>query len=66
MKQHHMNEATVATLIEKLNQMPKDLPVLVRPKYHGDLEWWDETPVILTGVNEMHPDGKPKNVTLLV
>jgi len=57
---------TVKQLIAKLKTMPQDLPVYVRPKYHGDLAWSDDAAVMLNGVSEMHPDGKPKNVTLLV
>jgi hypothetical protein len=58
--------ATVAQLIAKLKTMQQDLPVYVRPKYKGFLAWCDDAAVILNGVNEMHPEGEPKNVTLLV
>ncbi len=46
--------------------MPQNLPVFIRAKYHGNLEGWEDVEVCIEGVNEMRPDGKPKNVTLLV
>lgn len=58
--------ATVSQLIAKLSDMPQDAPVYVRPKYHGDLAWYEDAAVVLDGISEMHPNGKPKNVTLLV
>jgi hypothetical protein len=58
--------ATVRQLIKKLETMPQDFPVYVRPKYHGDLAWCASVSVKLYGVSEMHPRGKSKNVTLLV
>lgn len=56
-------QATVATLIESLQKFPPDLPVLVRPKYHGTLDWSDSVPVIIPGIALMED---PDNVTLLV
>lgn len=61
-----MKTNTVAELIAKLQTMPQNLPVFVRPKYHGTMEWSDDVPVLVTGVAEMHPKDGPKNVTLLV
>lgn len=58
--------STVRELIEKLRAMPQDMPVYVRPKYHGSLDWYEDAPVHVNGVAEMHPKGEPKNVTLLV
>ncbi len=59
------NTATVAELIEKLQTLPQDAPVIVRTKYTGNDE---EYAVKTAGVAEMHPNGKAKHayVALLV
>jgi hypothetical protein len=57
--------AKVKDIIEALQKLPSDFPCYFRPKYHGDVNWCDDVPVKLNGICEMHPDGKPKNVTFL-
>lgn len=61
-----ITNCTVGELIKRLQELPPDLPVFVRPKYHGDLKWCDDAIVKTTGVCEMHPKDGPKNVTILV
>lgn len=57
--------STVKELIEKLQQLPQDLPVYVRPKYTGILSWCDDASVNVNGVSVMETDSG-NNVTFLV
>jgi hypothetical protein len=58
--------STVGEVIEALEKLPQDLPCLVRPKYHGQMKAYEEAPVCVNGISEMHPNDAPKNVTFLV
>lgn len=64
-----MKPSTVKEIIEKLQQLPQDLPCYIRPKYWGTLEWCDEAPININGISEMERsvlnDGE-ENVTFLV
>lgn len=62
--------ATVREVIAALQALPPDYPCFFRPKYHGDVSAFDDVPVLLDGISEMHPDPQvypdmPKNVTFL-
>ena len=57
---------TVAEVVAKLLELPQDLPMYARPKYCGRIEPYEDVPVHLNGIGEMHPAEKPKNVTFLL
>jgi len=50
-----MKPSTVKEIIEKLQQLPEDLPCFVRPKYWGTLKSYCEAPIHINGISEMEP-----------
>lgn len=63
-----MEPSTVKEIIEKLQQLPPDLPCYVRPKYYGNVEWWQDVPVNINGISQMERTvwTNDENVTFLV
>jgi hypothetical protein len=57
---------TVAEVIAKLKEMPQNAKCYVRTKYHGASTYVEDIPLHYRGISEMHPEGKPINVTFLV
>ena len=45
--------ATVKEIIERLQQLPQDLPCYIRPKYYGRVEKYEDVPIHLNGISEM-------------
>jgi hypothetical protein len=60
-----MKPATVAEIIERLQNLPQDLPCYFRPKYFGDVDRTDVVPVNRNGISRMCPDGEPDQVHFL-
>ena len=50
-----MKPSTVKEIIEKLQQLPQDLPCYIRPKYYGTVTYLDDAPVNINGISEMEP-----------
>lgn len=64
-----MQPSTVKDIIEKLQQLPQDLPCYIRPKYWGNLDWCDDAPINVNGIGEMEGSeytNNTANVTFLV
>ena len=57
---------TVEEVIKALEKMPQDARCFVRTKYPGSSTPVEDIPLHHRGISEMHPDGKPINVTFLV
>jgi hypothetical protein len=51
----YMKPSTVKEIIEKLQQLPQDLPCYVRPKYWGTLKPYYDAPININGISEMEP-----------
>ena len=50
-----MKTYTVKEVMEALSKLPQDLPCFVRPKYHGDIKYFEDVPVNANSICEMHP-----------
>lgn len=50
-----MKPATVKEIIEKLQQLPQDLPCYIRPKYYGIVKPYYDVPINVNGISEMEP-----------